>query len=69
MMENEMAIVDGNVVNIGDVVCFKCDIEQCGEIVKIAGNTLTLKARSHYGFEGDYIGGDEITVVDARDCW
>ena len=58
-----MAIVDGNVVNIGDVVCFKCDIEQCGEIVKIAGNTLTLKARSHYGFEGDYIGGDEFTVL------
>jgi hypothetical protein len=68
-MENEMAVVDGNVVNIGDVVSFKCDIEQCGEIVKIAGNTLTLKARSHYGFEGDYIGGDEFTVVDARDCW
>jgi hypothetical protein len=68
-MENEMAVVDGNVVNIGDVVSFKSDIEQCGEIVKIAGNTLTLKARSHYGFEGDYIGGDEFTVVDARDCW
>lgn len=64
-----MAIVDGNVVNVGDIVCFKSDIEQCGEIVKISGNTLTLKARSYRGFEGEYIGGDEFTVVDARDCW
>lgn len=64
-----MAIVDGNVVQVGDVVCFKSDIEQCGKIVKISGNTLTLEARSPRGFEGEYIGGDEFTVVDARDCW
>ena len=50
-----MAVVDGKVVEIGDVVCFKSDIEQCGEIVRISGSTLTLKARSHYGFEGDDI--------------
>ena len=64
-----MAIVDGQVVKVGDAVGFKCDIEQCGEIVRISGSTLTLKARSHYGFEGDYIGGEEFTTVNARDCW
>jgi hypothetical protein len=64
-----MAIVDGNIVKVGDIVCFKSDIEQVGEIVKISGNTLTLKARSDRGFDGEYIGGDEFTVVDARYCW
>ena len=68
-MEKKMAIVDGKVVEIGDVVCFKSDIEQCGEIIRIFGSTLILKARSPYGFEGDYIGGEEFTSVNARDCW
>ena len=64
-----MIMVDVRIVDTGDVVCFKCDVEQCGEIVRISGSTLTLKARSHYGFEGDYIGGEEFTTVNARDCW
>jgi hypothetical protein len=65
----KMIMIDGRIVDIGDVVCFKSDIEQCGEIIRISGSTLTLKARSHYGFEGDYIGGEEFTTVNARDCW
>jgi hypothetical protein len=65
------AKVDGQTVTIGDVVCFKSDVEQCGTIVDIkqsyAGASLTLESK--YGFSGDYIGGQEITTELARDCW
>ena len=63
------ARVSGVGVSIGDRVCFKSDVEQCGIIVKVAGNILTLKAPSDGGFEGGYIGGNEYTTVDARECW
>jgi hypothetical protein len=65
------AMVDGQVVKIGDYVCFKSDVEQSGKIVDIkktySGVSLTLE--SQYGFSGDYIGGDTITTELARDCW
>ena len=62
-----MARVDGKVVEIGDFVGFKSDIEQYGKIVKISGNQLVLKASST--FDGEYIGGEEFTTVDAERCW
>ena len=62
-----MATVEGQRVNVGDYVCFKSDVEQCGQITKIIGNTLVLQRDS--GFEGDYIGGAETTVELAVDCW
>ena len=65
------AKVDGKTVTIGDVVCFKSDVEQCGTIVNIKhsyiGTILTLESK--YGFSGDYIGGQEVTTELARDCW
>ena len=65
------ALVDGQEVSIGDVVCFKSDIEQSGVIVEIKqsyiGKALTLESK--YGFSGDYIGGQTITTELARDCW
>jgi hypothetical protein len=65
------ARIEGITVNIGDWVGFKSDIEQAGKIVAIkqtyAGTSLTLE--SEHGFHGDYIGGDTITTVLARDCW
>jgi len=64
-----MARVEGQVVNVGDAVGFKCDIEQWGYITKINGSMLTLKAPYTSGFEGDYIGGNEYHVVDADSCW
>ena len=69
-----MATVEGKTVKVGDVVYFKCDIEQCGEIVKIRRNLLgqhefDLKSLYDGGFDGGYIGGDEYTTVEARDCW
>jgi hypothetical protein len=63
-----MARVDGQVVNIGDWVSFKSDYEQCGKIVKINGDRLTL-FRDNEGFGGDYIGGENYTIELASDCW
>jgi hypothetical protein len=62
-----MATVDGRVVQIGDFVGFKSDIEQYGKIVEINGSNLLLKASST--FSGDYIGGEEFTTVHASSCW
>jgi hypothetical protein len=62
-----MAQVDGQAVKVGDWVSFKCDIEQCGKIVRIEGDQLTLENPN--GFEGGYIGGQEKTIQSARDCW
>ena len=66
------ATVEGKQVKVGDVVCFKSDVEQCGTITHIApcwnkSHTLTLSSK--YGFSGDYIGGETTTTVNSRDCW
>ena len=63
-----MATVEGKVVKVGDYVCFKSDVEQCGKITKINGNVLTL-FRDDEGFDGDYIGGQNYTQQMASDCW
>ena len=63
-----MATVDGQRVNVGDYVSFKCDIEQGGKIYKIEGNRLFIQAGPN-GFDGDYIRGAETTVQMASDCW
>lgn len=64
--------INGKQCFIGDVVCFKSDVEQCGRIKQIKqsryGNFMLLLT-SEYGFQGDYIGGDLETLVDAADCW
>ena len=62
------AKVEGKVVNVGDYVSFKSDFEQCGKITRIDGNRLTLY-RPDEGFGGDYIGGQNTTVVMAENCW
>jgi len=58
-------------VKVGDNVAFKSDIEQWAKIVEIkktyAGVALVLENK--HGFSGDYIGGETITTVLARDCW
>jgi hypothetical protein len=65
------AIVDGQEVTVGDVVCFKSDIEQSGVIVEIKKSYMghSLVIENKYGFHGDYIGGETITTELARDCW
>jgi hypothetical protein len=64
--------VEGKQVTIGDVVGFKCDIEQYGKITKIERDrygvvTLTLEAFGQ--FHGEYIGGKTETTERADDCW
>ena len=65
------AIVDGQTVTVGDVVCFKSDIEQSGVIVEIKksymGHSLVLENK--HGFSGGYIGGETVTTELASDCW
>ena len=65
------ATVDGQTVKVGDVVCFKSDIEQSGVIVEIKksymGHSLVLENK--YGFHGGYIGGETVTTELASDCW
>ena len=63
-----MARVEGVEVKVGDWVGFKSDIEQCGKIIAINGNQLTLKSGSN-GFEGGYIGGCDTTIQSADRCW
>ena len=65
------AIVDGQTVTVGDVVCFKSDIEQSGVIVEIKSSYMgpSLVLENRYGFHGGYIGGATITTELARDCW
>lgn len=66
------AKVDGQTVKIGDWVCFKSDVEQCGQVVKIRQDSfgkLELVLEREDGFSGDYIGGQDRTVQRASDCW
>jgi hypothetical protein len=65
------ATVDGQTVTVGDVVCFKSDIEQSGVIVEIKKSYMghSLVIENKYGFHGEYIGGQTITTELASDCW
>ena len=51
---------DGKVkVNVGDLVCYKDDIETYGKVVRIEGSILTLKNRD----------GFTIVMRNAKECW
>ena len=66
-----VTVQDGREVHKGDWVCFKSDVEQTGKITHIADTAqgILLTLHSRYGFQGDYIGGQEITTQLAGDCW
>ncbi len=67
-----IAYVEGQGVGIGDWVSFKSDIEQSGQIVKIRKSMFgqtELVLENFRGFQGDYIGGQTQTVVQAQECW
>ncbi len=63
-----MALVDGQRVKVGDWVSFKSDIEQSGRITAILSEGR-LMLENPNGFQGDYIGGSEVTMQRAVDCW
>ena len=62
-------IVDGKKIAVGDIVYFKCDIEQCGIVTALcADGSLDLSRKGDY-FEGGYIGHQTAHNVDADECW
>ena len=65
------AIVNDKIVNVGDLVGFKSDVEQYGRIKSIFGDgeDAILVLTSRNGFIGDYIGGQFETTVEASRCW
>ena len=60
-------------VNVGDVVHFKSDVEQCGYIKgwrrSPYANEFVLLLEREGGFYGDYIGGQTTTEELAKNCW
>lgn len=67
-----MAKVSGRVVQIGDVVSFKSDYEQCGTIVGFSKTVMgsdVLILEDSEGFGGEYLEGATRTQELASDCW
>jgi hypothetical protein len=62
---------DSKMVAVGDVVGFKDDIEQSGQIIEIkegqSGYRLVLE--NEWGFEGEFLEGETVVTVYAHDCW
>jgi len=66
------AMVDGQEVTVGDVVSFKCDIEQSGVITRITNDLMgrkVLTLENKHGFQGGYIGGETTHKEMASECW
>ncbi len=65
------AIVDNKEVKIGDIVGFKCDYEQYGEIVKIhgSGKRAMLTLFREDGFGDEYNRYATHTDMEAERCW
>jgi hypothetical protein len=71
---NEATLGDGSKVKVGDIVYFKCDVEQYGMLAKIEPsgynrNHIKLTLTNKHGFVGGYIGGETTTRESAVDCW
>ncbi len=64
--------VEGQIIRVGDYVCFKSDIEQYGQVIEIRRGILggvDLVLENTNGFTGDYISGATRTTQRAVDCW
>lgn len=60
------------IVEIGDWVEFKADVEQSGRIIGIrrdSSGAVVLDLQNRAGFSGGYIGGECWTWQLASDCW
>jgi hypothetical protein len=70
MKVSDITPKDVNNLQVGDSVCFKYDIEQCGKILSVKrgnyGKVYTVRA-----FEGGYVDNIDGTVIELqpRDCW
>ena len=64
--DEEMTIVEGKTV-----VVFKSDVVNYGKVVKIKEGywgEIELEVEADGCFDGEYIGGETRTVVNAEDC-
>ena len=63
--------INGSIIKLGDVVEFKCDIEQCGTVKKIIRRSYgyDLVVTDEFGFSGDYIGGQTEATIAADEAW
>ncbi len=70
-MSGKAKTKNNETINIGDWVEFKADIEQCGKVINIqgSGKNAELTLENTDGFDGDYIGGETITYIEARRCF
>lgn len=70
-MAKTATIQEGKKVEVGDWVSFKSDIEQYGEVIAIVEETYrtVLTLQNEDGFDGEYIGGETRTKMNAEDCW
>lgn len=61
----------GRQIKVGDTVEFKSDIEQCGKVIEIRRGSYGKEyiVENEYGFHGDYIGGETVTMVQEQDIW
>ena len=65
---------DGHILKVGDIVGFKCDVEQYGKVVDIIRPRELYKSSkvvlsNPNGFDGEYIGGDKQTTESIDDVW
>ena len=59
-------------VRVGDWVCFKYDVEQCGEVVKITRDWQGRRMFSVVARHGEYVDDHHdgsVVQIPARDCW
>lgn len=60
---------DGTVIKVGQVVGFKCDVEQYGKVVEIKGSFSRIRLVLEGNFCGEYIGGETRTTILIDDAW
>lgn len=65
---------DGHILKVGDIVGFKCDVEQYGKVIDIIRPRELYKSSkvvlsNPNGFFGEYIGGDKETTESIDDVW
>ena len=67
------AVVEGQVVKVGDYVGFKSDTEQYGKIIAVKpspwGKGKVLVLENPNGFCGEYLRYATRTEQMASDCW
>lgn len=60
---------DGKELAVGDVVDFKSDIEQTGQVVAISADGLRLELFNPGGFGGGYLRYSTTAWHPADSCW